>query len=323
MPFNSIAVYGHRGWASSAIVAALIASGAPIKVLHRPGSDLSSLPESVARDAVAVDLDSEDPANQAAVILALRNVDIVISLVGHEGVTRQHGLIRAIPHTDVKLFVPSDLAARYDATGLRIPMNKAKDEVERAARKLGIPMAIVLPGNFAEFALATPAMGVDRRNNKILFTGDSEHNPLNLCTRTYVASAYVSLFATTPISALTDRTIALCELRPIGHEVADALTLAHGTPPRTAVQSAQSVKEEIETGLAAGDRMTLAAYCRSIWGSGEQVQMVGYDFWDVPGYEKADVKGLLGKRKLGEYRELPAEVWEGWERCFERFVSVG
>lgn len=78
------------------------------------------------------------------------------SLVGHEGVTRQLSLVNAIPKTNVQLFVPSDLAARYDEQGLRIPVNHAKDEVERAARAAGIPVSVVLTGNFAEFALATP-----------------------------------------------------------------------------------------------------------------------------------------------------------------------
>lgn len=56
----------------------------------------------------------------------------------------------------MQLFVPSELAARYDAQGLRIPVNQAKKAVELAAQAAGIPMTIVLVGNFAEFALATP-----------------------------------------------------------------------------------------------------------------------------------------------------------------------
>lgn len=75
--------------------------------------------------------------------------------MGHEGVERQHAFVKAIPHTNVRLFSPSDLAAKYDAQGLQIPVNKAKDEVERAARQAGIPITVVLPGNFAEFALNT------------------------------------------------------------------------------------------------------------------------------------------------------------------------
>jgi nucleoside-diphosphate-sugar epimerase len=54
MPYNRIAIYGHRGWAASAIVKALADFGAPIKVLHRPDSDVTMLPASV--NTVAVDL---------------------------------------------------------------------------------------------------------------------------------------------------------------------------------------------------------------------------------------------------------------------------
>lgn len=77
-------------------------------------------------------------------------------LVGHSGVPLQHHFVKAIPKTQVKLFVPSDLAARYDEQGNSIPVNRHKSEVERAARLAGIPITVILPGNFAEFALCTP-----------------------------------------------------------------------------------------------------------------------------------------------------------------------
>lgn len=82
MPFNRIAIYGHRGWVSSAVVAALIESGAPLKVLHRPDSDVSNLLETVT--TVEVDL-----MDQNKVVDALKHVDIVmyvalLSLVGYK-----------------------------------------------------------------------------------------------------------------------------------------------------------------------------------------------------------------------------------------------
>ncbi|BCS30148.1 uncharacterized protein APUU_80451A [Aspergillus puulaauensis] len=309
MPSNRIAVYGHRGWASSAIVAALIASGAPIKVLYRPGSDISSLPNSVAK--IAVDLDDQD-----TVVAALQDVDVVISLVGHEGVTRQLGLVNAIPKTNVRLFVPSDLAARYDEQGLRIPVNHAKHEVERAARAAGIPVTVVLTGNFAEFALATPAMGVDRRNNRIIFTGESEHKALNLCTRSYVAAAYASIFASTPIDQLRNRTIALCELRATGSEIAHSLTTQHGSRTRSKHESAESINEVVESSIATGSKFALAFYCRRIWGSGQQTEMMGCEFWDVKGFRKASLHDLIVGGRLQEYRELPSALLEFVESQF-------
>lgn len=71
MTFNRIAVYGHRGWASLEIVKALASSGAPIRVLHRPGSDTSSLPANV--EIVEVEL-----SDQASLVGKLKDIDIVM-----------------------------------------------------------------------------------------------------------------------------------------------------------------------------------------------------------------------------------------------------
>ncbi|OJJ98973.1 hypothetical protein ASPACDRAFT_61651 [Aspergillus aculeatus ATCC 16872] len=240
-----------RQTASSAIVHALASSGGPIRALYRPGSDISTFPGNVS----AVELDVSD---EAAVVAALEDIDIVISLVGHEGVPRQHHLINAIPKTSVRLFVPSGLAARYDAQGLRIPVNQVKKDVELATQAAGIPMTIVLVGNIAEFALATP-------------------------TRAYVtAAAYASLFASTPLDQLKNRTLTLSELRPTGDEIAAALTERHGTRTLSATKTIEAVDAQIEEFLRAGKPFALAFYCRKVWGAGLQTGMAGEDVWEVP-----------------------------------------
>jgi len=71
MHYNRIAIYGHRGWAASAIVKALVDSGAPIKVLHRPDSDISMLPASIR--TVDVDLTATEEVTKA-----LQDIDIVM-----------------------------------------------------------------------------------------------------------------------------------------------------------------------------------------------------------------------------------------------------
>ncbi|KAH8784893.1 hypothetical protein F5883DRAFT_635875 [Diaporthe sp. PMI_573] len=113
MSFNHIAVYGHRGFANSQIVLALIDSGAPITVLYRSSSDTSNLPPGVKK--IEMDVFDED-----ALVDALRDIDIVISLVGDEGVDREYGFVKAIPKTNVKLFSPSDLGLRSGEEGSRL-----------------------------------------------------------------------------------------------------------------------------------------------------------------------------------------------------------
>ncbi|KAK1974278.1 hypothetical protein LZ30DRAFT_787107 [Colletotrichum cereale] len=309
MTFNRIAVYGHRGWGSSSIVEALIASGALAKVLYRASSDISNLPAHITK--VEVDVNDE-----AVLIEALQDIDIVISLVGHEGVQRQYGFVKAIPKTNVKLFSPSDLAGRYDEQGLKIGVNKAKDELEKAARAAGIPTTVVLIGNFAEFALNTLGMGVDFARNKITYSGNSADEKLNLCTRKYVGAAYVSIFATTPISQLENRAIALCELEPTGKDIAATLESKYGIAPQTSFHSLEKVNGGVKKGLDSGSLFTLAWYCRKIWGAGQQAQMVGSDFWEVDGYKKATLEDLMLGGGLEAYREMPPQVVEYFRQCF-------
>ena len=77
------------------------------------------------------------------------------SVVGDEGAEREHGHIKAIPQTNVKLFSPSDLGFRYDEQGQGIPAIKTKQDIQKAAKDAGITTTIVLIGHFAEFTLNT------------------------------------------------------------------------------------------------------------------------------------------------------------------------
>jgi nucleoside-diphosphate-sugar epimerase len=71
MLYNRIAIYGHRGWASSAIAQALLTSGAPAKLLYRPGSNANGLKGRF--DEIKVDVQDQD-----ALRAALENVDILM-----------------------------------------------------------------------------------------------------------------------------------------------------------------------------------------------------------------------------------------------------
>ncbi|KAF3056305.1 hypothetical protein GL218_06512 [Daldinia childiae] len=309
MSFNRIAIYGHRGWASSAITNALIASHALVKVLYRPGSDASSLPSSVPR--VEVDLD-----NQKQLIDALQDIDIVISLAGREAVLKQHAFIKAIPSTNVKLFVPSDLAFRnYAESALRVPVLKAKFEVEEAAKEAKIPITLVYVGSFAESALSIGILGVDVPGNRVIFSGDSANQQANICTRNYVAAAYASIFATTPLEQLQDRAIGLSELRATGKEIAAVLKKKHGAEPQIFRHSSEKIDNELDKAIKSGSPMALSWYCRKAWGEGLIVKGVN-DLWEVEGYRKATLEDLLLGGKLEPYRDVGPEMSKVFDSIF-------
>ncbi|KAF4968098.1 hypothetical protein FSARC_4459 [Fusarium sarcochroum] len=296
--FNRIAVYGHRGWASSAIMNALIAVGGPVTVLHRSDSDTSALP--IGTPTREIDLqDSKSICN------ALKDIDILISLVGQQNINHQLALIGALPHTDVRLFVPSDLAYKISEEQMLIPSLKAKVDVEKAAEIAGIQTTVIRPGNFVESTFATTLLGIDVQGNRLVYTGNSEHESLNLCTRDYVAAAYAAIFPQTPIAKLGNRNIGLRELTCTGSEVAATLQRRHGMHPKVFRHGLEQTRREIEARIEKGDLTALAFSYRYPWGAGQQVKLVGDDIWDVQGYSKTTLEEVIAESRLGTYKELP------------------
>ncbi|KAH6957483.1 hypothetical protein DER45DRAFT_632392 [Fusarium avenaceum] len=307
--FNRIAVYGHRGWASSAIANALIATGGPVRVLHRSDSDTSALPAGTSTREI-------DIQNTTSIQHALKDIDILISLVGHQNVNHQFALISALPHTDVRLFVPSDLAHKMTQEQMLIPNLRVKLEVEQAARDAGLPTTVVRPGNLVESTLSTLLVGVDIQGNRIVYTGDSEHESLNLCTRQYVAAAYVAIFTRTPIAQLSGRAIGLREFICTGSEIAAAQQRRHGVPPKVYHHSLEQAKKEIEVRMRKGDLSAFIFSYRCPWGAGQQVELVGDDLWDVQGYRKTTLEEVVVKGKMEPYKEFPPSFTTALESTF-------
>lgn len=77
------------------------------------------------------------------------------SLVGQQAINDQFAFIAAIPHTKVKLFVPSELGSRPIKQQAKIKALNAKTEVAQAAREANIPTTLIWPGYLAESAFAT------------------------------------------------------------------------------------------------------------------------------------------------------------------------
>ncbi|KAH8766136.1 hypothetical protein F5883DRAFT_461018 [Diaporthe sp. PMI_573] len=301
MSMNRIAVYGHRGLFSSRIAAALVASGAPVTVLYRPESDASNFPASVPKIKV-------DPFDEDALVAALQDIDIVISLVGDKGVDAEQGFVRAIPRTKVKLFVPSDLGLRYGEEGMLIPLLKKKEDIQEAARQAGIPLTVILIANFAEFTLGCIAMGVDVKGNRLLYTGNSAKEKAVMSTADYVAAAYVSIFTGNPISEVSNRAIGVIELAPTGEDIAEALEKKHGEKPKIFTQSVEKATADFHAHRTSGHPvlsvLSAAWFYRKLWGTGELTSMLGSDIWDVPGYQKATVDDLIVEGKVNPYRDL-------------------
>lgn len=121
----------------------------------------------------------------------------------------------------------------------------------------------------------------------------------------YVAAAYVSIFATTPIAEISNRAIGLVELAPTGEDIAAALQKKHGKKPKIFRQSIEKVMEEFSARLKSDlSALAPAWYYRKLWGTGELTSLLGSDIWDLPSYKKATLDDLIVEGKVGRYRDL-------------------
>ncbi|KAI1817020.1 NAD(P)-binding protein [Poronia punctata] len=256
----------------------------------------------------------DDPDSLAS---ALQDIDVVLSFAARDVVPKQHNIIKAIPRTNVKLFVPSDFGFRVDEQGLRVPANKAKREVEEAARAAGVPIAVVYVGSFTESSLAFPILGVDVSGNRIIYTGDSANQQLSFCTRNYVAAAYASIFAQTSPDELQGRAIGPSEFKATGRDIAAVLQEKHGVEPQKFYHSIEKVDSQLEDDFINGRPTALSRHCRKAWGTGELVKGLGKDIWEVPGYKKATLRELLLEGKLEPYKELPPQVTQLFYFAFQ------
>jgi hypothetical protein len=137
-----------------------------------------------------------------------------------------------------------------------------------------------------------------------------------ISTRRYVAAGYASIFACTSIEDLQNRAIGLSELKLTGRELSLALEKRHGKLPKTIVHSVQKVQDEVEECLRSGSRFALAWYCRLIWRTGQQAEMVGNDMWEVEDSPKASLEDLMIKGELKQYRDIPMDVKDYFRQTF-------
>ena len=139
---------------------------------------------------------------------------------------------------------------------------------------------------------------------------------LSSSTRAYIAAAYASIFAKTPISELQNQVIGLSEIQVTGEEIRRALEAKHGSPPRIFRQSREELERQTIWRIDEGEPLALAWYCRRLWGIGEFVNAIGSDIWEMEGYQKKTLEDLIVKGEVVRYRDFPLEMLEVLDQMF-------
>ncbi|THY12958.1 hypothetical protein D6D02_04942, partial [Aureobasidium pullulans] len=293
-PSDTIAIIGHNGWAAQTIVKSLAAQAftTPLRVLARDASSIANLPDNV--EVARYSWDREE-----SITSALHGVNILLSFIGHEGLSDQTRLVPYMRNANIKLFAPSDLALPYSPEERKTAtVPREKEQLVEMLGNAGVPFVTILVGNFTSFALDSPYMGIDIVNNRILHTGKSRENPVWLCSRDYVAAGYASLFSQCSVSSLAGRTIGFNELHPTTGDIEVALHKKAGVPPRVAFDSVQNAAD-----LAKADR--LDALVRKKMGDG--THNVGQDIWEIEGYRKRTLDDFISGDALEDPKYIKTD----------------
>ncbi|KAL4581277.1 hypothetical protein LXL04_017488 [Taraxacum kok-saghyz] len=177
---SKILVIGGTGYIGKFIVEASANSGHPTFLLVRESTlsnpAKSTLVESFKKSGVT--FVTGDLYDHASLVKAIKQVDVVISTVGHEQLGDQVKIIAAIKEAgNVKKFYPSEFGNDVDRTNAVEPAKSAfatKAQIRRAIESEGIPHTYVSANCYAGYFLPTlsqPAATAPPRD-KVVILGD-------------------------------------------------------------------------------------------------------------------------------------------------------
>ncbi|KAJ8763543.1 hypothetical protein K2173_002426 [Erythroxylum novogranatense] len=174
---SNILVIGGTGYIGKFIVEASAKAGHPTYALMRD-STLSSPDKSQIVSnfkSLGVKLVIGDLFDHESLVKAIKQVDVVISTVGHSLLGHQYKIIAAIKEAgNVKRFFPSEFGNDVDRVYAVEPIKSAyasKVKIRRLIEAEGIPYTIVSANFFAEYFLATldqPGATAPPRENVVI-----------------------------------------------------------------------------------------------------------------------------------------------------------
>ncbi|XP_050231905.1 phenylcoumaran benzylic ether reductase POP1-like isoform X2 [Mercurialis annua] len=179
---SKILVIGGTGYIGKFIVEASAKAGHPTYVLVRD-STLSSPNPAKSKiinnfKSLGVNFISGDLYDHGSLVQAIKQVDVVISTVGHALLADQDKIISAIKEAgNVKRFLPSEFGNDVDRVHAVEPVKSAyaiKANIRRATEAAGIPYIFVSSNFFAGYFLPTlnqPGATVAPRD-KLVILGD-------------------------------------------------------------------------------------------------------------------------------------------------------
>eukprot|EP00250_Pteridium_aquilinum_P011667 c20226_g1_i1 orf=244-1164(+) len=155
---SKVLIFGGTGYIGKHIARASAAEGHPTSIFSRPATlqAKAELIETFKADGITIVEGSLD--DHAAVVAAIKEVDVVISALGGPAVPLQEKIVAAIKEAgNVKRFLPSEYGNDVDHCKALEPLNTIygkKVTIRRLIEEAGIPYTYVSSNAFAGYTLA-------------------------------------------------------------------------------------------------------------------------------------------------------------------------
>ncbi|XP_058088450.1 phenylcoumaran benzylic ether reductase Pyrc5-like [Magnolia sinica] len=175
---SKILIIGGTGYIGKYVVEASAKAGNPTFLLAREStvSDPSKAQLLDTFKSLGVSLIYGDMYNHESLVKAIKQVDVVISTVGHEPTADQTKIIDAIREAgNIKRFLPSEFGNDVDRVHAVEPaksLYEMKTQIRRAVQASGIPYTFISSNFFAGYflpSLAQPGATAPPRDKAVIF----------------------------------------------------------------------------------------------------------------------------------------------------------
>ncbi|WVQ80070.1 hypothetical protein IAT38_002171 [Cryptococcus sp. DSM 104549] len=244
---TKVAILAHNGLIGKPtfknLLAAHTAGKIELTVLHRPSSDLSTVPEDSGVATRAVDFEKADISE---IRKAVEGQEVVYSIVADAAlISSQIPLIEALRGSPtLKFFVQSDFGANWTAKELdhkNMPWGD-KDQIVAKCKECNVPLVSVRIGLLDSFFFGMGWLGTKVKENEITVFKESLDLPMRITSLEYLGyfTAQLSIDPKTR-DALAGKggNFQVYNWTPTGRELADLLTNLHNGEPTKLVEFTQ------------------------------------------------------------------------------------
>ncbi|ORY26970.1 hypothetical protein BCR39DRAFT_599556 [Naematelia encephala] len=228
---HTVGLIGHTGNIGKQILKHLIKpyedGKLNIIILHRAGSDLSSVPKGIETRQV----DISKPVDVALLV----GINTLVTAVAFEVMGNTVNLVDAFAKSpDAVTFIPSYYSAAWSEADIAIPQMAVVNQhflpPIQKAKEAGVGVTIVHSGLFSEYLFVIPFVGASLKDNTIQANAAMLEKTFPIITHEYLGAGIAQL-VTNPPETIKDKSYSFIEYQVKGQGLVEAFEAVNGSKP--------------------------------------------------------------------------------------------